>query len=238
LFQHIQQDRRQSRSPKEWVLVANKLAHTHGGVLPSRRWLITHKLSGLASAKHQCPNLFKHIRQDKICRTPEEWVPIAERLARQHGGVLPHGAWLIAHRFGGLDQARHAHPQLFKHIPQDKAFRAPREWVPIAEQLAKQHGGEMPISRWLIAHKLSGLDQARRAHPQLFKHIPQAKKGRSPQEWVTIAEQLVKRHGGVLPMGEWLRTHKLGGLAQALSRLPKLFKHIPQAQGKPGPKPL
>jgi len=48
----------------------------------------------------------------------EEWVPIAEALAAEHGGVLPNRRWLTKNGYMGLDAAMKRRPELFARIPQ------------------------------------------------------------------------------------------------------------------------
>ncbi len=92
--------------------------------LKNCKWLEKHGLSGLAKAIKKCPDLFAHIEQEKPHRQPEEWVPIAERVARGNGGLLPRPKRLIDEmNLTGLYQAFRKHPGLFKHLQIEKSNR-------------------------------------------------------------------------------------------------------------------
>jgi hypothetical protein len=52
-------------------------------------------------------------------RSAEEWVPVAEKLAKKMGGFLPRAAWLMSNGVSGLHSAMVKRPDLFAHIPQE-----------------------------------------------------------------------------------------------------------------------
>jgi hypothetical protein len=88
--------------------------------------------------------------------------------------MLPIPKRLVENGYGGLTQAIRHHPELFKHIKQDsKKGHSPQEWVPIAERLARKHGGTLPCPGWLQKNSHGVLQQVIRHHPELFKHIKQ-----------------------------------------------------------------
>jgi N6-adenosine-specific RNA methylase IME4 len=166
-------------------------------------------------------------------RTPAEWVSTAEKLAKKFG-KLPCPKWLQKNGFCGLYSRVKNHPELFAHIPQDRKQRTPLEWVSIAEKLAKKHG-KLPHPGWLEDHGFRGLYHFILSHPKLFSHIPQdSKKGRTPVEWVAIAEKLAKKHGK-LPNPKWLEANGLIGLCSCTRNNRKLFTHIPQDRKKRTP---
>jgi hypothetical protein len=230
LFSHI---KRYKRSNEEWVLIAEKLAKEHDGVLPLRYWLSKNKYGGLAEAINRRPELFDHINQERKFKTPEEWVQIAEKLVKENGGILPWGNWLESNGYGSLDQAIRHHPELFSHIKQDKkSGKSHEEWVLIAERLAKEHAGILPYPRWLKDNGYTGLDRRIRKWPELFSLIKQdSRKRKTPEEWIPIAEKLAKEHGGVLPSTGWLQKNA-GGLDQAIRNHPELFAHIRRKDGR------
>ena len=80
---------------------------------------------------------------DEFCakkrRTPEEWVLVAEQLVEEHDGTLPNVSWLRDKGYRGLSYTMRNHPDLFKHIKQDRKIKTPEEWVLVAEQLVKEH---------------------------------------------------------------------------------------------------
>ena len=51
-------------------------------------------------------------------RMPEEWVPVAESLAAEHGGVLPHIKWLENNDYNALHKAMRRRPEMFVHVSQ------------------------------------------------------------------------------------------------------------------------
>ena len=90
--------------------------------------------------------------------------------------------------------------------------------------------GILPNPRWLREHGYSGLVQAMRKYPQAFAHIQQlSKRGRTAEEWLPVAEQLMRNNDGVLPNPHWLYNH-FNGLYQMMQKYPSLFDHIPQAR--------
>jgi hypothetical protein len=224
LFAHIKRANSQKRSAKEWVPVYKQLIREHG-TLPCHAWLIKNGLGGFVAAMHTNRRLFDRTIQDKRRRLPEEWVPIAKALEREHG-MLPNREWLKRNGYGALGHAMYVHPQLFSHMKQNKVSRKPIEWVPVAEQLVKKHGS-LPHYLWLTKNGYGGLAQAMAHHPKLFRHIKKAKKknGKRPEEWVLVARRLVSTHGQ-LPSTAWLTKNGFGALVQAVYKHRKLFKAI------------
>jgi hypothetical protein len=162
-------------------------------------------------------------------RTPAEWVAVAEKLAREHKGVLPNRWWLQQNGYVGLVQCMRKHPRLFRHIKQDVKRRTSEQTVVLAERLARRHRGVMPNSWWLQQNGYVGLDQCMRKHPRLFRHIKQdSKRGRTPEEWVPVAEELARQHRGVLPNRWWLQQNRYSGLDFCMQKHPRLFRHIKQ----------
>ncbi len=169
-------DRR--KSTEEWVLVAEERARNHGGTLESLCWLKNNGLPALRQAINHRPDSFGHIPQDQAGRrTPSEWVPVAEERARKNGGMLESQGYLNANDLSGLRSALFNRPDLFAHIPQDPGKRrTPSEWVPVAEERARNHGETLESPCWLAA-RVRGLPQAMRRRPDMFAHIPQEMRG-------------------------------------------------------------
>jgi len=168
-FAHIQQDRKH-RTLDEAVSVAECLARKHGN-LPCRHWLRHNGFSWLRDAMWAHPEAFAHIQQDRRkYRTSDEWLSVAEGLARIHG-KLPCRHWLRHNGFIGLVTAMRRRPDLFVHIDQEsKKDRTPADWVPDAERLVKAYG-KLPNHGWLKRNGYNGLYYAMRKHPRLFAHI-------------------------------------------------------------------
>ena len=118
-FGNISQDWKGGCTLQEHVVTAQQLAKKHGK-LPNRKWLRKTGYHGLLYAMRGHPEAFADIPKESKRRTPDEWVPEAERLMKQHGGVLPCVRWLQTNGHTGLDRAMHKQPRLFAHIPQKR----------------------------------------------------------------------------------------------------------------------
>ena len=226
LFAHIKQENRKEL-PKERVLLAEQLALSNGGILPSDTWLINNKYSGLVTMIQKYPELFTHIKQENLFRSPEEWIPIAEQLSLENGGILPSCNWLQNNKYGGLVNMFYKHPELFAHIKRtDPTCKTSEKWVLIAEQLAYENNDILPSKTWLKNNNYPGLASSIYKHPELFTHVKQVELRKTPEEWVSIAEKLVIDNGGILPSSIWLAKNNYSGLVGALHRHPELFTHI------------
>lgn len=200
------------------------------GVLPSPGWLRANGFSRLREAMRSHPESFAHIQQDRRIRSHQrrtlaEWVAVAGHLARKHG-KLPNPYWLTTNGYGGLYQAIRTHPEDFGRLRPQRKCRTPDEWVSVAERLVRKHG-KLPSPGWLQRSGLRGLYDAMRTYPERFAHIPQAHKFRTPDEWVSVAERLARKHGK-LPCRVWLRHNGFSTLTRAMWKHPNLFAHIPQ----------
>lgn len=224
LFAHIPY-KKLRKNTNEWVKDAEQLAAENGGVLQNQKWLTANGYRSLISQYTKHPQLFRHIprESDKRKKRPEEWVPIADRLAAQNGGILPCKEFLEP----GLVFAIRKHPVLFQHIKQEwKGGKRPEEWVLIAEQLAVENGGVLKCVGWLQENH-NALAQVMSKYPKLFAHIRQEwKGGKKPEEWVPVAEKLAKENGGVLPHHRWLYDNGYSGLTVFIKKYPSLFRHI------------
>lgn len=230
LFKHISRANKKGRTPEDWVRIAEQEANKNNGILPHSYWLSSHNLAGLVRAMRLAPELFKHIPQtNKKGRTPEEWVCIAKHEAKKNNGILPHVRWLQKNGLGALTHCMSHYPQLFKHISQEEKIHTLETWVMIAEDLAKENGGLLQNQEWLRKNGFDRLAHYIRKYPTTFKHIPQkSKRGRTPTDWVCIAEQEAKKNNGTLPNVGWLQKNGFASLYTHLKRNPDLFKHIPQ----------
>jgi hypothetical protein len=163
------------KSSGEWVIIAEELTCKNGGKLPSSMWLIHNGYSGLYVVLRNSPKLFSHLEQEKPqghYKSNEDWVPVAEEFARKNGGKLPKAWWLCKNGYSGLYAAIKKRPELFNHIKKD-APRTPEEYVSIAEGLARNNGGTIPKTNWLMKNGYSGLYGFIRKRRELFKHIDQ-----------------------------------------------------------------
>ena len=229
LFVHIEQEDKGGKEPEEWVPIAEELAKENGGKLQGHGWLQKNGYNALSLIMYRHPDLFAHIEQESKRKTPEEWVMVAEKLAKENGGKLPLFSWLKKNGYVSLDSAQNRHPDLFAHIEQeDNGRKTPEEWVQIAEELAKENGGKLPSSTWLKKNGYLGLDALKPRRPDLFAHIEQESKRKTPEEWVMVAEELAKENGGKLHTHQWLTDNGHSGLSAMIYKHPDLFAHIEQ----------
>ncbi len=224
-FAHIEQDKK-LKSIEEWIVIAEQLAQEHGGILPYCFWLINNKYGGLYECMKKYPEKFVHVKQDKMHKSTGEWVIISEQLSKEHGGVLPNYKWLEGTKYNGLNGCMRKYPENFSHVKQDKKLKTPEEWIVVAEYLAKEHGDILPNCRWLINNQYSGLYRCMKNNPDKFEHVKQDSKRKTPEEWVIIAEQLSKEHGGTLPHPLWLRNNNYDGLNSCIRKYLEKFLHI------------
>ena len=101
--------------------IAVRVAQENGGVIPYDTQLDKQGLGKVARALRNHPERFAHLKQAEVL---DKWVPIAERLAEEHGGVLPSRQWLEKNGYNGLRMALRRRPERFAHIPQGNWARA------------------------------------------------------------------------------------------------------------------
>lgn len=101
------------------------------------------------------------------------------------------------------------------------------EWVIIANDLAAEHGGILPNSKWLQHNGYHALQQCMRTYPDAFAHLEQKRLVKTVDEWVVAAEQLAQEHGG-LPNTNWLTKHGHHALYAVMNSNPDAFAHIPK----------
>lgn len=166
-------------------------------------------------------------------RTPGEWVIIAKDLAKEHGGCLPIPYWLQNNGYSGLFSCMKNHHELFKDIKQDNFRRTVEEWVIVANSLVKGNNGLLPSCSWLKKNGYSGLDFCIKNNPEKFSHIKKDnKRGKTPEEWLVIAEGLAKKNNGTLQTDAWLAKNGYQGLRLCNWKNPKLFSHLNQDKNK------
>jgi len=177
-FSHLEQAWKGGKSQEEWLAIAGELAAEHGGTLPNQEWLVKHGYSGLKCCIVEHPDSFAHLEQNRLLKTPDEWVKIAEGLADDHGGLLPECKWLLDSGFSALQNSMWTYPHLFKHIRRKRAKpRNVQENLELAQRLSKEHGGWLPTRKWLTDHGFGGLYECMRTHPGEFSHIKRSKGG-------------------------------------------------------------
>lgn len=142
-------------------------------------------------------------------------------------GKIPYGHWLLKNGYVGLLRCKQVHPEFFAHMEQDKRRKTPIEWVKIAEQLATDNGGKLPLVVWLLKNGYNALDLCMRMHPELFEHLGQEKVFTYPDEWLKIAEKEAADNDGILPNFKTL-DNKYNGLTSCMRSYPKMFEHFKQ----------
>ena len=111
-------------------------------------------------------------------KNAQEWVSIAEDMAKKNGGMLPNPQALIDMGFWALYQQMRRRPELFAHIKRTAKPRPKHRseaWVQLAEKLASQHHGVLPSPKWLCDHNFRGLYAYILENRDLFGHIRQEK---------------------------------------------------------------
>jgi len=220
------------RKVDEWIEIAETLAKENGGSLPIKSYLIKNGFKSLVNAIHRTPKKFQHIKQEKSTKTPDEWLVIAEKLAKENGGLLPATSFLMEKNLYSLMWMISKYPEKFQHIKQERLHKTPDEWVVIAEKLAKENGGLLPPYIDLINGGFNGLTLMLKRYPKKFKHVKQSSLVRTIDKWVVIAEKLAEENGGVLPTSTTLRNDGFSGLSAALCKYPKKFKHIKRSYSR------
>jgi hypothetical protein len=216
-----------------WVALAPSLAEN--GVVPCGHELRKRGFYGLALAIQKHPELFKGLHMEKRGKSPEEWVPVAEKVAKENGGVLPRRGWLQKHKYSALARVVTLKPDLFRHIPQE-FFRKMEieEHVATAKKLAQQYG-RVPPCIWLQEHGYQKLYHAKMKCPEAFKGITFGQNKLIDDvklaERVETAKKVAQENGGALPTINWLGRHGHHKVVKALSMFPDAFKDIPRKRG-------
>ena len=233
-FKHIEQNQQRLKR-SQIIQLAEKLAKENGGILPSPTWLNDNGYNRIVVCMYKHTELFKHIKQERHRkrRSIEENIEIANSLARKHKGKLPSHIWLLKNGYATLSRKIRAHPDKFKHLQQDSERNSVDEWVKIAEKLQKSNKGNLPSIHWMNRNGYSGLTSAIKKYPNKFKHIKLKEVNeKTPEEWVTIAENLARKNKGVLPKKTVLMKNGYGALVNSIYTYPEKFSHIKQDKRK------
>ena len=124
----------------EQVKIAENLAQHNNGLLPYSRWLTRHGYSSILPSIKKYPEKFKHIKREyKQIRNPiRHHIKLAEKLTKEHGGILYHVGWLNKNGYAGLVSAIRRHPEEFKHLKQEKLKKIKKEYAILAKELEKK----------------------------------------------------------------------------------------------------
>jgi hypothetical protein len=213
---------------EEHLVIAKKLAVENGGILPSRTTMRKKGYASTEDAMRKRPELFAEIAPDSMFKTVEYWIDIAESLARTNNGILPKITEIDKDKNRGIGSAIRSHRDRFAHIPRDYGRKTDSEWVNIAEGIAADHGGTLPSPPDL--HKLNhkNVVASMQRRPDLYTHISKSLPSKKTvEDWVCIAEKLVKKEG-FTPCHADLKKRKLLGLAACIYKYPKSFSHLNQ----------
>lgn len=177
-FSHIKQEHRGGKKVEEWVKIAEDLVKKHQGTLPTSAWLRKNGYCGLSNFIYKYPKKFSHMTQEhRKCKTPNEWIREAEKLAKKNNGILPNVGWLQKNGYDGVSRILYKFPEKFKHLKRDKKSKIGIDgWVEKAKELAKNHNGILPKQSWLSENGYSSISYSIRKHPEKFKGIKQERK--------------------------------------------------------------
>jgi hypothetical protein len=202
-------------------------------ILPPISWMIKNGYRRLYHAIRRMPELFEDFEIEKIYKTIEEHIEIAEYLAKNNNGYLPCASWLMTNGYGCLYRYIKENRGRFSHIPMEKIGKDVDYWVQYAEKLAEENNNILPCNKWLCENNLSSIPFFKSKCPDHFSHLEQEYRGgKDISYWIKEAEQMAKENGGELPLDSELRKEGYGGLVHMLRRYPKKFKHIKRKQNK------
>jgi hypothetical protein len=219
---------------EERVREAERIAAANGGVLP-RQTVLHQTNQALTTAMHRYPERFEHIpTESRVNKSLEEHIKLAERLAAENGNLLPRYKHLREQGHISLTHMMYRHPDAFAHIPSEnhKSKQLRQEhYVQLAERLAKEHGGQLNVTREMQKQH-NALVVYMRRRPEAFAHIPRVRReNTSREDHVRHMEQLASQNGGQRPMTSVLRKDH-PKLFAALRNYPGSFAHIPAERKK------
>lgn len=168
-------DMRKQESIKIRVKEGEILASYCNGILPPALWLQNHKFCSLNIYMRENPESFKHIKQNKRQKSIAEQVKIAETIAKNNGGQLPHPLLLRETGYISLNICMKKYPCMFKHLQQKKVQRNLKEWLIIAKRLMEENNGEIPSYKQTVKMGYGGLFSRMKRYPAEFKHIKKRK---------------------------------------------------------------
>lgn len=160
-----------------------------------------------------------------MLKTPEEWVPIAENLAKNNNDKIPNYRTLINTGFGGLAQAIRCHPELFDHLSQENFRKRPKHYIALAQQLASKNNGIVPFYKWLYKHGYIRLWECIIKYPDEFSSLNIQTRLFLPNKYIKLAEKLVERFGSI-PNAKWLKSNNYSAFYSFFVRHPEYFTHF------------
>ena len=155
----------------EWVEIAEHLSKNNNDKIPSFSKLTDMELHGLCIQLVRNPNKFSHLEREKERIYVDEWVEIAEHLAKNNNDKLPAKKVLKQEGYQQLISSIYKHKKKFNHICQEelRTRRSTSEWLVIARKRAKDNHGKLPSQKIL---KKEGLEtMIKHFDKELFKGV-------------------------------------------------------------------
>jgi len=175
------------------------------------------------------PDSFSHLNRKKIYRTLEEYLTLAEELAKKNNGILPNSKWLKQNGYHGLYAYAIKNKGCFSHIK--KTENRPRQTLmmhlKVAEKLAEENNEILPNYKWLRDNGYHGLNSCVSKNHDSFSHL-RRKKTDTLQEYVELAKKISEGHEGILPGQKWLKQNDMRKLAECIYSQAESFKGIKQ----------
>lgn len=181
----------------------------------------------------------------------DDWIKIAEKLAKRNGGYLPTYTEQVESGYGSLRNAIRKYPYKFAHLPIRPTVTksAPKKvkrqtplekWIPFAEKMAKSNGGQVLSVNALRKSNIPNVEGFIRCmadHQEEFKHLrPNANPVRALVEkkpsmlsTLLLVKKLKKEIKGDLTV-DWLRSNGYQGTADIVSKWPKVFAKYVKVQ--------
>jgi len=173
-FRHIKREKNRKTIGKQ-IEIAEQLVKENNGILPSMSSLRKNGYIGLVHCMRKNPKKFLHLKQKyEGGKTIDQWVKIAEQLAKKNNGILPPISLLRKNKFHkGLVSVLRRHPKNFAHIRQKKLRKSAEEWIEIAKDLIKKNNKVLPKGLWLTNNGYQGLYCMLTRYPEKFKGLKQ-----------------------------------------------------------------
>jgi hypothetical protein len=219
---------------------AEKICKLYDGMLPLNTQLVNIAgTTGMAYCIERNPKAFAHLKRVDI-RQLETKRRLRNALSayKDRDGIV-HTSDLYDEEYGGkikgFFRALRYHPDWFTDFKIVRAKNNKEHSLAVAQQLARQHKNVLPSMYWLNRHGYRNLVQQIYKYPRLFSGIKQEVSHikHSPKDYyIPLAAKLARENGGVLQGSKWLQLHGYGGLDQVMRKLPRLFRHIEQQNGR------
>lgn len=118
-FKHLKQEnghnKRMSKHDQQCVETAERICAENAGVLPPSSVM---KRKHLNVYRRMCrkPELFSHLKQQRLLKSQDEWVEVAKKLSKQHGSKWRNHTWLAENGYKGLSHSLYKYPELYSTL--------------------------------------------------------------------------------------------------------------------------